>query len=174
MKSLTLATGIAILAGSAATAADFNFTVTNMMAEGTLMAPLIVVDATRAEAIMFEGGKPSEAFVNTILTGDPRPMNGTMPDAVAGPVLGTSGPPEVLIDGGETASADMFIEASTLRFYAKAAHDEGDDTMISGVWDIATGGGELMLHRYDIGHTEGTGEITLVEENVVKVVITEN
>lgn len=175
MKSLALATGIAVLAGSTAMAADYNFTVTNMMEEGRVIAPLIVVDAAQADATMFDGGKLSDAYVTTILEGDPRPMNGTMPEAVAGPVLGTSGPPEVLIDGGETASADMFILANTLRFYAKAGYDATDgDTVISGVWDIAMGGGTLMLHRYDIGHSEGTGEITLVEENVVKVVITAN
>jgi len=153
-------------------AGDFNFTVTNMMEPGKLTGPIIVVDAARAEATMFNGGKPSEAFTSMILNGDPRPMNGTMPDAVAGPILGTSGPPGVLINGGETASADMFIEATTLRFYARA--NFGDDWVVSGVWDIAMGGGEVMLHAYDIGSTEGTGKITVAQENVIKLVITEN
>ncbi len=174
MKSLLMAAVLAMLAGSMSSAQDYNITVTNMMDPGDIMAPLIVVDAVRANPTMFDGGKLSEAFTNTILTGDPRPMNGTMPMAVAGPVLGTSGPPGVLIDGGETASADMYIEASTLRFYAKGDYGEETDSVISGVWDIAMGGGTLMLHRYDIGHFEGTGEITLVEENAVKVVITRN
>jgi len=63
--------------------------------------------------------------VTTILEGDPRPMNGTMPDAVAGPILGTSGPPGVLLAPGETATADMFIFGNTIRFYAKGDYDEG-------------------------------------------------
>lgn len=174
MKSLFFAVGVGMLAATAATAADYNFTVTNLMDEGKMTAPLIIVDAARAESTMFDGGKLSEAFITTILKGDPRPMNGTMPNAVVGPVLGTSGPPKVWINGGETASADMWVEGSTLRFYAKGNYGPNSDTVISGVWDVSMGGGTVLLHRYDIGHSEGTGEITLVQENAMKVVITEN
>lgn len=174
MKSVILGAGLAMLAGTASYAGDFKFTVTNMQPEGMMMAPLIIVDAGRAEAVMFDGDKLSAAFIDTILNGDPRPMNGTMPEAVAGPVLGKSGPPGVMINGGETAETDLYIEASTIRFYAKAGYGPESDTVISGVWDIAMGGGELMLHSYDIGHSEGTNKITVAKENVVKVVITEN
>lgn len=174
MKAIAYAAGLAVCAAGAAQANDYNFTVTNLMAEGTLMAPLIIVDANLAEPIMFDAGKPSEAFVTTILEGDPRPMNGKIGAGVAGPVLGKSGPPGVLIDGGETASTDLFIEASTLRFYAKASFSTGEDIVVSGVWDIAMGGGTLMLNSYDIGHDEGTNKVTLVEEGVARLEITAN
>ncbi|RPE72131.1 hypothetical protein EDD53_1274 [Pacificibacter maritimus] len=173
MKTLITAATLAVCAASAATANDYNISVTNNMAEGVI-APLIVVDAVKASPVMFtpEGGL-SEAFVTTILEGDPRPMNGTMPDAVAGPVLGKSGPPGVLIAAGETASADMFLFGDVIRFYAKGDYTDGD-SVISGVYDISMGGGTVLLNRYDIGHTEGTNEITLVDEGVVEVVITAN
>lgn len=174
MKTVFAAAALAVLAGAPAFAQDYNFTVTNMMGEGKTMAPLIVLDAAKSEPIMFSGGYLSEAFLNTVLTGDPRPMNGKIGAGVAGPVLGTSGPPGVLIAGGETAAADLFIESNTLRFYAKSAYGEGEDKVVSGVWDISMGGGTLMLHSYDIGHSEGTKEITVAKENAVKVVITRN
>lgn len=172
MKTLIAATALAVGIAANASAQDYNVTVTNN--SDTIIAPLIVLDAVLAAPIMFDGeGNMSEAYVKTILEGDPRPMNGTMPEAVAGPVLGTSGPPGVLLAPGETASADMFIFANTLRFYAKGGYDEGD-WVISGVYDLSTGGGTVLLNRYDIGHTEGTNEITMNAEGVVEVVITPN
>lgn len=174
MKISMIAATAALLAAAPAVAKDYKFKVTSMMPEGTLIAPLIVVDTALAEPIMFENGKISEAFKNTILQGDPRPMNGKIGDGVAGPVLGKSGPPGVLIAGGETAEADMFILSNTLRFYAKSSFNPEDDKVISGVYDITMGGGTIMLNEYDIGHTEGTNEITLVKEGVVKVEITAN
>jgi len=173
MKTLFAAASLAVCAATSAVAQDYNITVTNNLPEGVI-APLIVLDAVKASPVMFnEDGSLSDAFISTILEGDPRPMNGTMPEAVAGPVLGTSGPPGVLIAAGETASADMFIFADVLRFYAKGDYTDGD-TVISGVFDISMGGGTILLNRYDIGHSEGTNEITLVDEGVVEVVITPN
>lgn len=172
MKTLIAATALAVGIAANASAQDYNITVTNN--SDTIIAPLIVLDAVLAAPIMFnDDGTMSEAYVTTILQGDPRPMNGTMPEAVAGPVLGTSGRPGVLLAPGETASADMFIFANTLRFYAKGGYDEGD-WVISGVYDLSTGGGTILLNRYDIGHTEGTNEITMNAEGVVEVVITPN
>ena len=173
MKQLVAAASLAVCAASAASAQDYNVTVTNNMTEGVI-APLIVVDAVLASPVMFnEDGTLSAAFVDTILNGDPRPMNGTMPEAVAGPVLGTSGPPGVLIAAGETASADMFIFSNVIRFYAKGDYAAGD-RVISGVYDISMGGGTISLNLYDIGNDEGTNEITLVQEGAVTVVITPN
>lgn len=173
MKTFMTAAVLAACAATAASAQDYKFTVTNNMADGVI-APIIVLDAVKAASTMFdEEGNMSEAYVTTILQGDPRPMNGTMPEAVAGPVLGKSGPPGVLIAAGETASADMFIFANTLRFYAKGDYAEGD-SVISGVYDISTGPGTVLLNLYDIGKTEGTNKITLVKEGVVEVVITAN
>lgn len=171
MKKMMLAVGVA-LAGSAALADDYKITVTNMMDAGRMVAPLIVLDAGLAEATLFDGNKMSDLFKTVATKGDPRPMNGKMPEAIAGPVLGKSGPPGVLIDGGETASSDMFIPSTTIRFYAK---DEScADCMISGVWDLAFGDGELMLHSYSTGQEDGSGEIKLANENVVKVTIKAN
>lgn len=173
MRTFFTAAALAVCAASTAVAQDFNFTVTNNLPEGVI-APLIVLDAVKAGPVMFnDDGTMTEAYIATILEGDPRPMNGTMPDAVAGPVLGTSGPPGVLIAAGETASADMFIFANVLRFYAKGDYTEGD-TVIQGVYDISAGPGTILLNRYDIGHNEGTMEMTLVDEGVVEVVITAN
>jgi len=173
MKTLITAAALAACAASGAIAQDFKFTVTNNMAEDVI-APLIVLDAVKAAPIMFtEEGGLTEAYISTILEGDPRPMNGKMPDAVAGPVLGTSGPPGVLIGPGETASSDMFIFANVLRFYAKGDYTEGD-TVIQGVYDISAGPGTVLLNRYDIGHDEGTMKMTLIDEGVVEVVITAN
>ena len=172
MKTLMTATAIAVGLATTAFAQDYKITVTNN--SDTIIAPVIVLDAVKASPVMFkEDGTMSDAYVKTILEGDPRPMNGTMPEAVAGPVLGKSGPPGVLLAPGETASADMFIFANTLRFYAKGGYDEGD-WLISGVYDISTGGGTVLLNRYDIGHSEGTNEITMNAEGVVEVVITPN
>ncbi|SMY09353.1 hypothetical protein [Flavimaricola marinus] len=174
MKTFYAATMMAVLGAAPAFAQDYNVTVTNNMPEGQVMAPLIVLDAVAAAPFLFnEDGSFTEDYLNTILEGDPRPLNGKIGDGVAGPVLGTSGPPGVLIAGGETASADMFIFGNTLRFYAKGDYTEGD-TVISGVFDISTGGGTVLLNRYDIGHTEGTNEITLIDEGIVEVVITPN
>jgi len=171
MKTLMLAAGIA-LAGTAAVANDFKVTVTNMMEEGNMIAPLIVLDATASQPIMFDGFDLSDDFKAVATEGDPRPMNGKMPEAVAGAILGDAGPPGVLIDGGKTFEGDMIIFANTLRFYAK---DEScPDCLISGVYDIAMGAGEVMLHSYDTGQDEGTGDITIARENVVKVVVTAN
>jgi len=172
MKTLIAATALVAGIATTASAQDFNITVTNN--SDSIIAPVIVLDAVQAAPVMFDAeGNMSEAYVTTILEGDPRPMNGTMPEAVAGPILGTSGPPGVLLAPGETATADMFIFANTLRFYAKGDYEEGD-SVISGVYDISTGGGTILLNRYDIGHTEGTNEITLDAEGVVEVVIKAN
>lgn len=174
MKFKSVVAALALCTGSAAMAQDYNFEVTSMLPEDRLIAPIIVLDDKLSDAFLFTDGYLSEDFVNTVLAGDPRPMNGKIGAGVAGPVLGTSGPPGVQIKGGEVAVTDLYIEANTLRFYAKGAYGEGSDTVISGVWDIAMGGGTLMLNEYDIGHSEGTNEITLVQEGVVKVVITRN
>lgn len=173
MKTVYAAAAFAMLSVAPAMAQDYNITVTNNT--DTMIAPVIVLDALRASPIMFnEDGTLSEDFVNTILEGDPRPMNGKMPEAVAGPVLGTSGPPGVLLDAGETATTDVFlVGTNTLRFYAKGDYTEGD-TVISGVYDISMGGGTFGLSLYDIGNSEGTNEITLVSEDAVTVTITAN
>ena len=171
MNMLTLAAGFA-LAGSVAAADDFNFTVTNMLAEGNWIAPLVIVDAGLAEATLFSGGEMSEDFKFVAVDGDPRPMNGKMPEAVAGLVYGTAGPPGVLFEGGETGTADIFVPSSTVRFYAK---DEScPDCIVSGVWDAAMGGTEIMLHSYSTGQDDGSGVITVHAENVMKVTIVEN
>lgn len=173
MKTFIAAAAMAVCAASTANAQDYNFTVTNNSTGGDI-APLIVLDAIKASPVMFtEEGAMTEAYVTTILEGDPRPMNGSMPDAVAGPVLGTSGPPGVYIANGETATADMFIFGNTLRFYAKASYDDGDH-VVQGVYDISAGPGTILLNRYDIGNDEGTNTLTLVEEGAVEVVITAN
>jgi len=173
MKTVYAAAAFAVLGAMPAMAQDYNITVTNNTDE--MIAPVIVVDALRASGIMFnEDGSLSDDFVTTILEGDPRPMNGKMPEAVAGPVLGTAGPPGVLIDGGETASTDVFlIGTNTLRFYAKGSYTEGD-YVISGVHDISMGGGTFGLDLFDIGNDEGTGEITRLREDAVTVTITRN
>lgn len=143
-----------------------------MMDEGQWIAPLVILDAAAAQATLFDGSEMSEAFKLVATDGDPRPMNGTMPDAVAGLVYGTAGPPGVMFEGGETGSQDIFLPSTTIRFFAK---DEScADCIVSGVWDIAMGGGEFMLNSYDTGQDEGTGEITLAKEGVLKVVITKN
>ena len=173
--SIWAASLVALIGAAPVLAQDYNVTVTNLMEPGNTIAPLIVVDAVLASPFMFnEDGTLSDDFVATILEGDPRPMNGKIGAGVAGPVLGSSGVQGVLIDGGETATTDMFIMSNTLRFYAKGSYGEGEDTVISGVHDIATGGGTILLNRYDIGHSEGTNTITLVDEGVVRVVITPN
>lgn len=174
MKTLFAAAALTALSAVPALAQDYNITVTNN-SSGTI-APLIALDALRASEIMFnEDGTLSDLFRTTILEGDPRPMNGKMPEAVAGPVLGTSGPPGVLIAAGETASTDLFlIGTNTLRFYAKGSYGPDADTVISGVYDISMGGGTFTLNHYDIGASEGTNEITLIEEGVVSVTITPN
>ncbi|MFK7877227.1 MAG: hypothetical protein AB8B71_15850 [Paracoccaceae bacterium] len=174
MKTVYAAAAFAVLGTVPAMAQDYNVTVTNNT-ENTI-APVIALDALLAAPIMFnEDGTMSDDFVTTVLEGDPRPMNGKMPEAVAGPILGTSGPPGVLIAAGETASADMFlIGTNTLRFYAKGNYGPDADTVVSGVYDISMGGGTFTLNRYDIGASEGTNEITLVEEDAVTVTITLN
>lgn len=174
MKTFFAAVTVALFSAMSAMAQDYNVTVTNNT-DGTI-APVIAVDALRAAPIMFnENGTMSEDFVNTILKGDPRPMNGKMPEAIAGPILGTSGPPGVLIAAGETATADMFlIGTNTLRFYAKGSYGPGADTVISGVYDISMGGGTFTLNHYDIGNSEGTNEITLIAEDAVTVTIKAN
>jgi hypothetical protein len=176
MKTVMVVAAIALLGVAPALAQDYKFTVTNMLPEeeSSLIAPIIVLDSALAEPFMFADGYLSEDFINTILDGDPRPMNGKIGAGVAGPILGQSGPAGVQIAGGETAEADLFVESNTLRFYAKGSYGDGSDQVISGVWDIAMGGGTLMLNRYDIGHSEGSNEITLVDEGVVKIVITAN
>lgn len=174
MKTVFAAATVAVFSAVSAMAQDYNVTVTNNT--GGTIAPVIALDALRAAPIMFnEDGTMSEDFITTILEGDPRPMNGKMPEAIAGPILGTSGPPGVLIAAGETASADMFlIGTNTLRFYAKGSYGPDADTVVSGVYDISMGGGTFTLHRYDIGASEGTNEITLVEEDAVTVTIKAN
>lgn len=173
MKTVYAAMAFAALGAMPAMAQDYNITVTNNTDE--TIAPVIVLDAMRAAPIMFnEDGTMSNDFVTTVLEGDPRPMNGKMPEAVAGPVLGTSGPPGVLIAAGETASTDVFlIGTNTLRFYAKGSYTQGD-IVISGVHDISMGGGTFGLNLYDIGHDEGTNEITQIGENAVTVTIKRN
>lgn len=172
MKTFIAAAALAVCAGSTASAQDFNFKVTNLRSEGSI-APLIVLDAVKASPVLFtDEGAMTEPYITTVLEGDPRPMNGTMPDAVAGPVLGTSGPPGVYIDAGEVAMSDMFIFGNTLRFYAK--DNTAGDVVVTGVYDISAGPGTVLLNAYDIGHDEGTMEMTLVEEGVIEVVITSN
>lgn len=171
MKTHILVTGM-VLAGSAALANDYNFKVTNMLSQGQLVAPLVIVDAAAAEATLFSGSEMSDDFKLVAVDGDPRPMNGKMEEAVAGLVFGTAGPPGVLFDGGETGEADIYIPSTTIRFYAK---DEScSDCIISGVWDIAMGGGELLLNSYTTGQEDGSGEIRLRSQGVLKVVMTKN
>jgi len=174
MKIALGLTAALVLSAAPAMAQDYKVTVTNLKPAGSVIAPLMVLDASIAEPFMFADGKMTEDFINTIIEGDPRPLATKIGDGVAGPVLGTSGPPGVLIDGGETAVADMFIFANTIRFFAKGSYGEGEDKMISGVYDISAGPGTFKLNLYDIGHSEGTGEITLAEEGVIEVTIARN
>jgi hypothetical protein len=173
MKRTAAAIFLAVMSASSALAQDYKFSVTNQREEGHYMAPLVIVDAAISEPFLFTDGKLSPEFVAAILDGDPRPLNARIGAGYAGPVLGKfNGGPH--IGGGETAEADYFITANMLRFYAKGGYGEGEDTLITGVWDIATGGGEVMLNLYDIGHSEGTNKLTLVKEGVARLVITPN
>ncbi|KQI68801.1 hypothetical protein AN189_07950 [Loktanella sp. 3ANDIMAR09] len=169
---LAYITAAAAVFAMPAIAQDYKFTVTNNSEFD--MAPLIVLDSALSDPLLFADGGLSEEFKGVALEGDPRPMNGKVGAGVAGPVFGTSGPPEVWFAPGETGSADMFIESNTLRFYAKLDYADGADTIVSGVYDIAMGDGTIQLDLYDTGISEGTNEITRVAEGVVEVVIIEN
>lgn len=155
-------------------AQDYHITVTNNT-DGTI-APVIVLDALLAAPIMFnEDGTMSDDYIATVVEGDPRPMNQKMPEAVAGAVLGTSGPPGVLLAAGESAEADMFlVGTNTLRFYAKGSYGPDADTVIAGVYDISKGPGTFTLDHFDIGVSERTKEITQIGEDALTVTITPN
>ena len=175
MKNALLAMGVLALAGTAASAQDFNFSVTNLREEPDhYMAPIVIVDDAMAEPFLFADGYLTEDFIGAILNGDPRPLNARIGAGYAGPVLGNRNGEGPHIAAGETAAADYFITSGRLRFYAKGGYSEGEDTVITGAWDVTPEGGEILLDLYDIGHDEGRRELVVVREGVVRLVITPN
>ena len=175
MRHALLAVGALALAASAASAQDFNFSVTNLREEPDhYMAPIVIVDDAMAEPFLFADGYLTEDFIGAILDGDPRPLNARIGAGYAGPVLGNRNGQGPHIAAGETAAADYFITSERLRFYAKGGYSEGEDTVITGTWDVTPEGGEILLDLYDIGHDEGRRELVTVREGVVRLVITPN
>jgi hypothetical protein len=175
MRNRILATAVLVLAGGAATAQDFNFSVTNLREEADhYMAPIVIVDDAIAEPFLFADGYLTEAFIGAILDGDPRPLNAQIGNGYAGPVLGNRNGEGPHIAAGETAAADYFITSPRLRFYAKGGYAEGEDTVITGTWDVTAEGGEVVLDLYDIGHDEGRRELVVVREDVARIVISPN
>jgi hypothetical protein len=175
MRHGILAIGTLLLAGGAASAQDFNFSVSNLRAEADhYMAPIVIVDDAMAEPFLFADGYLTEGFIDAILNGDPRPLNAQIGAGYAGPVLGNRNGTGPHISAGETAAVDYFITSERLRFYAKGGYSEGEDTVITGTWDVTPEGGEILLDLYDIGHDEGRRELVVVQEGVVRLVITPN
>lgn len=175
MRQTILAIGALVLAAGGASAQDFNFSVTNLREEADhYMAPIVIVDDAMAEPYLFADGYLTEDFIGAILQGDPRPLNAKIGAGYAGPVLGNRNGEGPHIAAGETAAADYFITSQRLRFYAKGGYSEGEDTVITGTWDVTPEGGEILLDLYDIGHDEGRREMVVVKEGVVRLVITPN
>lgn len=175
MRPALLALGALASLGSMASAQDFNFSVSNLREEADhYMAPLVIADDALAQPFLFADGYITDDFKGAILVGDPRPLNAKIGAGYAGPVLGNRNGEGPHIAAGETAAADYFITSPRLRFYAKGGYAEGEDTVITGTWDVTAEGGEVLLDLYDIGHDEGRRELVLVREDVVRLVITPN
>lgn len=175
MRSTLLAVGALAGLCSTASAQDFNFSVTNLREEPDhYMAPLVIADDALAEPFLFADDYITDDFKGAILDGDPRPLNAKIGAGYAGPVLGNRNGEGPHIAAGETAVADYFITSPRLRFYAKGGYAEGEDTVITGTWDVTAEGGEIMLDLYDIGNDEGRRELVLVREDVVRLVIKPN
>ena len=175
MRTALLAFGVVAGLGSTAAAQDFNFSITNLREEADhYMAPLVIADDALAEPFLFAGDYITEDFIGAILDGDPRPLNAKIGAGYAGPILGNRNGEGPQIAAGETAAADYFITSPRLRFYAKGGYSEGEDTVITGTWDVTAEGGEVMLDLYDIGHDEGRQELVMVREGVARLVITPN
>lgn len=175
LKSTLLAAGVLAVLGSAAAAQDFNFSITNLREEADhYMAPLVIADDALAQPFLFADGYLTEDFIGAILQGDPRPLNAKIGAGYAGPILGNRNGQGPHIAAGETAVADYFITSPRLRFYAKGGYGEGEDTVITGTWDVTAEGGEVVFDLYDIGHDEGRRELVMVREGVARLVITPN
>lgn len=175
MKTTLLAIGTFVALGGAASAQDFNFAVTNLREEPDhYMAPIVIVDDAMAQPFLFADDYITDDFVGAILEGDPRPLNAKIGDGYAGPILGNRNGEGPHIAAGETAAADYFIVSPRLRFYAKGGYGEGEDTVITGTWDVTAEGGEVVFDLYDIGHDEGRRELVIVREGVARLLITPN
>lgn len=175
MKFALGALGVLCLVGTTASAQDFNFSITNLREEGDhYMAPLVIADDALSEPFLFADGYITDDFVGAILDGDPRPLNAKIGAGYAGPILGNRNGEGPHIAAGETAAADYFIDSPRLRFYAKGGYAEGEDTVITGTWDVTPEGGEILLDLYDIGHDEGRRELVKVREGVARLVIKPN
>ncbi|MCU0828190.1 MAG: hypothetical protein MUE52_12475 [Tabrizicola sp.] len=175
MKTTLLAIGTLVALGGAASAQDFNFSITNLREEADhYMAPLVIADDALSEPFLFADGYITDDFKGAILDGDPRPLNAKIGAAYAGPIMGNRNGEGPHIAAGETAAADYFIDSPRLRFYAKGGYGENEDTVITGTWDVTAEGGEVMLDLYDIGNDEGRRELVLVREGVARLVIKPN
>jgi hypothetical protein len=175
MKTTLLTIGTLFALSSAAYAQDFNFSVTNLREEPDhYMAPLVIADDALAEPFLFVDGYITDDFKGAILDGDPRPLNAKIGAGYAGPVLGNRNGEGPHIAAGETAAADYFITSPRLRFYAKGGYGEGEDTVLTGTWDVTAEGGEIMLDLYDIGNDEGRRELVMVREDAARLVIKPN
>lgn len=175
MKKALLALYAYTALSGAAFAQDFNFSVTNLREEADhYMAPIVIADDALAQPFLFVDGYITDDFKGAILDGDPRPLNAKIGAGYAGPVLGNRNGTGPHISAGETASADYFITSPRLRFYAKGGYAEGEDTVLTGTWDVTPEGGEVLLNLYDIGHDEGRRELVVVREGAARIVIKPN
>lgn len=175
MKTTLLAIGALMAFGGAASAQDFNFSITNLREEPDhYMAPLVIADDAIAQPFLFKENYITDDFVGAILDGDPRPLNAKIGTGYAGPILGNRNGEGPHIAAGETAAADYFITSPLLRFYAKGGYGEGEDTVITGTWEVTPEGGEVVFDLYDIGNDEGRRELVMVQEGVARLVITPN
>jgi hypothetical protein len=153
IKMLVSATAFGLMS-SAAFAATYSVTVTNNLDE-ELLAPILITDAAN-DAHIFDMGYVTPEAEDQILTGDPKMLAARIgADAMVG--HGEDGPPGVLLSAGKSVTFEIITEASAVRVLSMVAPTAVPDNYVSNVVDLhGVDMATQALHRFDIGHDEGT------------------
>ena len=172
LKKLLAATALSLAASSAALAETYTVTVTNNLGE-ELLAPILITNASN-DAEIFAGSYVTAEAEEQILTGDPAKLAMRIgADAMVG--HGMDGPPGVLLAPGKSVEFEINTDASAVRIISMVAPTLKPDNYVSNVVDLhASAMVNAQLHRFDIGHDEGTMQNMHISDNAATIAFKKN
>ncbi len=158
-KKSFIAAAVLIGGINSAFAETYSVTVTNTMSE-ELLAPVLVAPAS-ADSNIFDGHYVTAEAETQILTGDPASLAGKIGSS-ATVAHGEDGPPGVLLAPGKSITFDVDTDADLVRIISMVAPTMVPDNFLSAVVDL-NAPLVVTLDRYDIGHDEGSKNISHVK-----------
>jgi hypothetical protein len=167
MIQSALLTATLLSAAAVAQAGSYEITVTNNLAD-ELLAPVLVAPVGQDSKI-FMGNYVSNEAETQILTGDPGKLAKKI-GREATVAHGSDGPPGVLLAPGKSITFTVKTDADSVRLISMVAPTKVPDNFVSSVVNLGAPL-SVTLDRYDIGHNEGSKQVSHVGNSAATVTI---